>query len=68
MRLDLKTLARKVGNIEVTEEMREMVNWLNSACGRAAVICAVEKSQSELKELNKARRVEQDQLNIPITL
>lgn len=55
-----------------TEEMSEILDkieeWLKSDSGQMAVIDAVEKSLSEVQELNKARRLEQDQLNIPITL
>ncbi len=68
MRLDLKTLTPETGNIDLSKEIIEMVEWLGTTRGREAVIDAVQKSQSAAEELNKVRRVEKDQLNTPITL
>ena len=53
------------GMVNLLQQMNE---WLVSEPGQTAVIDAVKKSLSEVQELNKARQLEQDQLNIPITL
>jgi hypothetical protein len=65
MGLIVETMARAV---ERSPLPQQLVEWLNSDLGRNAVTNAVEKSQSEVKNLNNARKVQQEQLNVPITL
>lgn len=54
--------------MERTPLPQPLVDWLKSESGQKAVIVTVQKSQSEVKSLNDARRVKPEQLHVPITL
>jgi hypothetical protein len=47
---------------------QELVDWLRSDSGRSAVETAVSNSLTTVENLNKARKVRPEQLNVPITL
>lgn len=65
MGLIVKTISRAMERAPLP---KTLVDWLNSESGQVAVIATVQKSQSELKSLNDARRVKPEQLHVPITL
>jgi hypothetical protein len=47
---------------------QELVDWLRSDSGRSAVETAVSNSLTTVERLNEARKVQPEQLNVPITL
>lgn len=65
MGLILKAISRAM---ERTPLPSALVDWLKSESGQEAVTITVQKSQYEVKSLNDARRIQPEQLRVPITL
>jgi hypothetical protein len=47
---------------------RELVEWIRSAAGQSAVDSAVKNSFAAISHLSESRKIQPDQLHVPITL